>query len=247
MSKTLLSTAATAALLAMAPLAPGVAQAQQASPLTFNAGVFSEYRYRGISQSRFDPAVQAGADYAFPSGFYIGGWGSTIKWIKDSGGGADLEIDLYGGYKGTITEGVSYDVGALRYIYPSHGLGVSPDTQEFYGAITMGAFTLKYSHATSNLFGFAKSKGSGYVDLTASFDLGGGLTLAPHVGHQRVAGAGNGIYSYTDYSLTLSKDFNGLVPSIALIGTDAPKSSYAAPNGKGLGKGGIVVGLKYNF
>ena len=106
---------------------------------------------------------------------------------------------------------------------------------------------MKYSHATSNLFGFADSAGSGYLDVTATFDLGGGYMLAPHVGHQRVSGKGNGIYSYTDYSLTLSKDFSGVVPSITLIGTDAQAGSYVAPNGKQLGRSGVVVGLKYNF
>ena len=209
MNKTLLSSALTAALLSLGAAAPGMAQAQtaapEASPLTFNAGVVSEYRYRGISQTRFQPAVQGGADYAFSNGFYLGAWASTIKWIKDSKGGADVELDLYGGYKGTISEGLTYDVGALRYVYPSNGLKPSADTQEIYGAITAGAFTIKYSHATSNLFGFANSSGSGYLDVTGTFDLGGGYTLAPHVGHQRVDGKGNGIYSYTDYALTLRK------------------------------------------
>jgi uncharacterized protein (TIGR02001 family) len=251
MNKTLLSTALTAAVLAFGAAAPGSASAQTAapaaSPLTFNAGLVSEYRYRGISQTRFQPAVQGGADYAFANGFYLGAWASTIKWIKDAKGGADVELDLYGGYKGTIADGLSYDVGALRYVYPSNGLKPSADTQEVYGAITAGAFTIKYSHATSNLFGFADSSGSGYLDVTASFDLGNGYMLAPHVGHQRVAGKGNGIYSYTDYALTLSKDFSGVVPSISLIGTDAQKGSYVAPNGKQLGRSGVVVGLKYNF
>jgi len=251
MNKTLLSTALTAAMLALGAAAPGSASAQTAapaaSPLTFNAGLVSEYRYRGISQTRFQPAVQGGADYAFANGFYLGAWASTIKWIKDAKGGADVELDLYGGYKGTIADGLSYDVGALRYVYPSNGLKPSADTQEVYGAITAGAFTIKYSHATSNLFGFADSSGSGYLDVTASFDLGNGYMLAPHVGHQRVAGKGNGIYSYTDYALTLSKDFSGVVPSISLIGTDAQKGSYVAPNGNQLGRSGVVVGLKYNF
>lgn len=251
MYKTCLSFALTAALLSLGVATPGLAQAQtaapQANPLTFNAAVLSEYRYRGISQTRFQPAAQVGADYALSNGFYLGAWASNIKWIKDAKGGADLEIDLYGGYKGTISEGLTFDIGALRYVYPSNALKPSADTQEVYGAITAGAFTVKYSHATSNLFGFADSAGSGYLDVTGTFDLGSGYTLAPHVGHQRVTGKGNGIYSYTDYSLTLSKDFSGVVPSITLIGTDAPKGSYAAPNGKQLGRSGLVVGLKYNF
>lgn len=242
-----LSAAVSAALLGGATLMPMAAQAQEASPLTFNAALFSEYRYRGISQSRSQPAFQAGTDLALPGGFYVGAWASTIKWIKDAKGGSDVEIDVYGGMKGEIAKDVAYDVGLLQYAYPSNGLKPSANTLEAYGAVTVGPVTAKYSHSTTNLFGFADSKGSGYFDLTASFDLGDGLMLAPHVGYQKVAGKGNDIYSYTDYSLTLSKDFKGLVPSIAFVGTDAPKGSYVAPNGKNLGRNAVVVGLKYNF
>jgi len=100
------------------------AHAEDANPLSFNVGVVSDYRFRGISQTRFDPALQGGADYAFPnSGFYVGTWASTIRWIKDAGkiagvdtGSAPVEIDLYGGYKGDIVKDkLSYDVGLLQY------------------------------------------------------------------------------------------------------------------------------------
>ena len=245
--------ASTAALLAAMPLMSGVAHAQtaapapEASPLTFNASLMSEYRYRGISQSRSQPALQGGFDYAAPSGFYVGAWGSSIKWIKDSGGDAQVELDLYGGYKGTITEGLTYDVGVLQYYYPSAGLSVSPNTLEGYAALTVGPITAKYSHSTTNLFGFAGSKGSGYLDISASFDLGDGYALAPHLGHQNVAGKGNGAYSYTDIALTLSKDINGIVPSITFLATDAPAKSYVSPSGKNNGRSAVVVGVKYNF
>ena len=66
----------------------GLAQSQTTEPastLSFNVGATTDYRYRGISQSRLQPAVQGGIDYADKSGFYVGAWGSTIKWIKDSG------------------------------------------------------------------------------------------------------------------------------------------------------------------
>jgi hypothetical protein len=80
--------------------------------------------------------------------------------------------------------------------------------------------------------------------------MGNGFTLAPHVGYQDVKGAGNSIYSYTDYALTLGKDLgNGLSATAAVIGTNAKKDSYIssfAP-GKQLGKAGLVVGIKYAF
>ena len=233
--------------LVLGALAP-LAQAQSAAPessLSFNVGAVSEYRYRGISQSRLDPAVQGGFDYADKSGFYVGAWGSTIKWIKDAGGSANVEIDLYGGYKGAVGD-LAYDVGFLRYEYPSNKLAVSANTNEVYGALTFGPATLKYSHAVSNLFGYANSKNSYYLDASATFDLGDGYSLVPHVGYQSVKN--NSPYSYTDYALTLGKDLgNGLSATATAIGTNADKALYVTPAGKFTGKNGLVLGLKYTF
>jgi uncharacterized protein (TIGR02001 family) len=234
------------AVLLSTLVASGAALAQAATPdytLSYNVGVVTDYRYRGISQSRLKPALQGGADFAHSSGFYLGTWASTIKWIKDGGGDAKVEVDLYGGYKFNAGP-VAMDVGVLRYLYPSSSLGVNPDTTEIYAAGTWGPATLKYSHAVTNLFGFADSKGSGYLDLSATFDLGNGWSVIPHIGHQKVKN--NGAFSYTDYSVTVAKDLgSGLVASLAVVDTD--NNNYLAPNGKNLGKAGAVLGLKYSF
>ena len=243
---------ATPLMLAMSLAFAGNAMAQAApaapeSTMSFNVGGVNEYRYRGISQSRFDTALSGGADYADKSGVYVGVWGSSIKWIKDAGGKSNTEVDYYAGYKFTVGD-VGYDIGFLHYDYSGNALKPSANTNEFYGAATMGPVTLKYSQSTGNLFGFANSKGSSYVDLTATFDLGDGYSLVPHIGYQAVKGAGNGIYSYTDTALTLGKDLgNGLAASAAIIGTNAKTGSYVSPAGKQLGKSGLVVGLKYSF
>jgi len=229
--------------------------------LAFNVGAVSDYRYRGISQTRFKPAIQGGLDYT-AGGLYLGAWVSTIKWVKDAYGDSQVEVDLYAGYKGEIIKDtLTYDVGLLQYAYPSAKTTAwsasykDPNTTEIYGALTFGPATLKVSYALTNLFGNydfganKDSKGSTYVDLSASFDVGGGVMLSPHVGYQKVVNIANA--SYTDYSLTLSKDFSGLVPSIAIVGTDASKTFYvpggAANSSKFLGKSGVVVGIKYNF
>lgn len=231
----------------------GAAFAQTAAPaapapdytLSFNAGVVTDYRYRGLTQSRHQAAVQGGIDFAHSSGFYVGTWASTIKWVKDLGGDAPVEIDFYGGYKGTAGA-IGYDVGVLRYQYPGHDLETSPNTTELYGAVTYSMFTLKYSHAISDLFGFDDSKNSYYLDLSAAFDLGNGWSLTPHIGYQKVKVDGD--YSYTDYALTLGKDLgNGWSASAALIGTDANKANYRTVNDKFAGKTMVVVGIKYAF
>ena len=218
--------------------------------LAYNIGVFSDYRFRGLSQTRLEPALQGGVDFTHKSGFYLGAWASNIKWIKDLGGkNSNAEIDVYGGYRGTVSE-LGYDLGLLTYIYPGHRgfLPVNPETTEIYGALTYGPVTAKYSHAVTNAFGNANSRDSGYLEVAATFDLGKGWSVAPHVGHQRIAGTGNSFFSYTDYSLTVNYDFgNGLVASAAAVGTDANKGAYPTPKGKNTGRDGLVVGLKYSF
>lgn len=241
------------AFAALALTAGSAALAQ----LSYNIGAVSEYRYRGISQTAEAPALQGGADYAHSSGFYVGAWASQIRWIKEAGQAAgqdlkgDVELDLYGGYKGSITKELGFDVGYLRYEYVGNTLKdvttANPNTDELYGALTYGPVTFKYSYALSTLFGTPKSEGSTYADLSATFDLGSGYSVVPHVGRQEIAGDPAKGYSYTDYSVTLSKDFgNGLSASIAAIATNADENLYTV-NGRKLAKSTAVVGVKYTF
>jgi uncharacterized protein (TIGR02001 family) len=184
------------------------------------------------------------------SGFYVGAWGSSIKWIEDLGAtDGSVELDIYGGYKATVGD-VTYDVGVLRYEYLGNKLGkvsgaVNANTTELYGALTYGVFTAKYSNALTNTFGNANSKNSTYLDLSATFDLGNGLTLTPHAGRQVIKNGSP--YSYTDYSLSLGKDLGkGLSASLMAVSTNAKKTSYTAMN-KYLGKDALVAGIKYTF
>ena len=165
-SKLLLALLATssAAFAQTAPAAPEVPE------ITYNVGVVSQYRYRGIAQTKGDAALQGGVDYANANGFYLGAWGSTIKWIKDAAYGSNpqakgpVELDLYGGYKFEAA-GIAYDVGYLRYQYVGNtykdaapSANVNANTDEVYGAATYGPATLKYSQATSNLFGYSNTR-----------------------------------------------------------------------------------------
>ena len=249
-------------MLAMSLAAAGSAFAQAAAPaepessLSFNAGAVNEYRYRGISQSRLQPALQGGADYADKSGFYVGAWGSTIKWITDTAGvtSGNTELDLYGGYKGAAGD-VAYDVGFLRYEYSGNNYqratagGVNANTNEVYAAATYGVVTAKYSYAISDIFGNVNSKNSYYLDLSAALDLGDGYSLTPHVGRQTIKNS-SPTCGYNDFSATLGKDLgNGLSASLMAVTTNAEKActSYLTPAGKLNGGSGLVAGIKYTF
>jgi uncharacterized protein (TIGR02001 family) len=247
-SKIVLALLATSSA-AFAQTAPAAATPE----VTYNVGVVSQYRYRGIAQTKGDAALQGGVDYANANGFYLGAWGSTIKWIKDAGSDAKgpVELDLYGGYKFEAA-GIAYDVGYLRYEYVNNTYNkvpnaVNANTDEVYGAATYGVVTAKYSYAFSDLFGTANSKGSAYWDLSANFDLGNGYTLTPHAGRQVIKNSPN---SYTDIALTLGKDLgDGLSASVSAISTSVKDNAYYASTATSYNtaKNALVVGVKYSF
>ena len=254
-------------LCALASMHAGAAHAEDpAPPFSANISVTTDYRYRGISQTRLQPAVQGGLDYAHASGVYVGTWASTIKWIKDTGraagidaGNSRVEWDIYGGYKGEIAKDVGYDVGVLTYIYPGNKYknlsGANANTTELYGALTFGPVTVKYSHSVTNLFGFDDSKNSGYIEGAATFDVGGGFSITPHIGYQKVRGYSD--YSYIDYSIGASKEWNGFAVSLAVVGASTKSVSgnpgsyaYYSPDGsntKNLGRTGVVLAVKKTF
>ena len=220
----------------------GIADAQAGT--SGNVSLTSDYVFRGVSQSNQEPALQGGVEYAADNGFYIGSWGSSISWLSDLSSSAapissNVELDLYGGYRGTFGEAVSYDVGALYYWYPGDfpsGFN-SADTLEVYAGVTVAAsekisLGAKYSVAATDLFGYADSSGSGYLDLSANFVVAEGWTLGAHAGKQWIEGGGNGAFEYADWKLGITKAFdNGFSVGLAYTGTDADDTLYVNPYG----------------
>lgn len=231
-----------------AAFSAGAVHAEEATyDLSFNASATTDYRYRGISQSRLAPALQGGADFTHKAtGLYVGTWLSTIKWAKDAGGGGEAEIDVYAGKRGDIADGVSYDVGVLSYVYPSNGLKAVPgwsnaNTTELYGQLGYGPAYLKYSHSVTDLFGVPDSKNSGYLDIGANFEVASGTTLNLHVGRQGIT---HSAADYVDWKVGVTRDFGVVTGSLALVGTNI---DTAGPDGKNLSKGGLVATLTKTF
>jgi uncharacterized protein (TIGR02001 family) len=90
------------------------AEEEASGPIDVTATVtfVSDYRFRGVSLSSKDPALQAGLTVAHESGAYVGVWTSTIA----ENTGSDVELDLFAGFSGG--EAITYDIGATYYVYP---------------------------------------------------------------------------------------------------------------------------------
>ena len=251
--------------------------------LAYNIGAVSQYRFRGIEQTSGAPAIQGGVDFAHKSGVYLGAWASNVNWVKDFNGATqgNYEVDLYGGYKAEIMPGLGYDVGLITYQYPGNNSGAAgtpgnpgaantgytnANTSEFYLGLSYNIVSFKYSQSMGDFLGNVNSNASRYFEIAANFDLGNGFTLTPHVGRQTIpnqtSSAAPGVAAvtdgtaanYTDYALTLAKDFgNGWSATLAAVGTDAKDRGFYQTNSafynqnRFLGSNAAVIGAKYSF
>ena len=142
------------------------------SGLTFSANVAfaTEYRFRGVNLSDGEFAVQGGFDVSHSSGIYVGTWASNLD--EQTVGYGSTELDLYGGWSGDLSDGVSADIGVIYYLYPDAPAAAgNTDYVEFYGSLS---FSL------------------------ASVSVTPGIAYAPD---QSSLGSTDNLYLYTDVSV----------------------------------------------
>jgi uncharacterized protein (TIGR02001 family) len=218
-----------ATVLVAAAVVPAAAFAE--GGLSFNLGAVSLYKSSGIDQDSramksLRPAIQGGVDYEIGNGLYLGNWNSTGKF-----GGADLEVDLYGGYRGELVQGVSYDLGFASYIYPSSGGGWNGN--ELYGSLSYSIFTAKLTRGTSGSINKWSRLG-----LNVAQPLNDALTLKGGMGFRNKSNGNSGAY---DYSLGVAYDMgNNVSTSATVSGAQTSKAGDA-------GKSRLILGVSKSF
>lgn len=246
-----------ALLVAAAPLA---VQAEEKKPepdytLAGNAGLFSDYRFRGYTQTGYGPAFQGGIDFSHKSGFYVGNWNSNVE--QDLYNGASLEMDLYGGYKMSVGP-VGLDFGYLHYYYPNSGaLGsVKIKNGEIYAGASAGPVSAKLYYSVTNFFSLGQgtgtdTKGSWYLDLSASYEVIPSLTVAGHFGYQKIENGKTFLIDdkVSDYKVGVTYDLSGWGLGAAVVGTSKKNLFTTAKSGfnDGAGKAGVVVSVSKTF
>ncbi|WP_370189723.1 TorF family putative porin [Qipengyuania sp.] len=208
---------------------PAMAQSEEDSGFSTSANVAltTDYRFRGVSLSGGDPAVQGGFDVAHDSGFYIGTWASSIK-----GGPAygDLEFDIYAGWGGQLSDAVSVDVGVLYYIYPTEDLGLDTDYIEPYASVGVNfgpaeaTFGVAYAPKQDSLGGTDNL----YLYTDVGFGLPGTpVSLSGHLGYTDGALAPPLLAGTTDdtgldWSIGASVTQGKFEVGVAYIGVEGP-------------------------
>ena len=185
-----------------------VASAALAFAGVANAGDFSmtvtatsDYDFRGVTQSAQDPALQLSLDWAADNGFYVGAWGSNV----DFGDCCDenIELDLYAGFAGGDEEGLTYDVGAVWYSYPSAD---DLDYPEVWAGVAYGMFDVKLWYSWDF---FALDEDAFYLEGNMNIPLPAEFGLALHLGYSDGSAFDNleGFESYFDYSVGITRSF----------------------------------------
>lgn len=188
-----------------------------------NVAITTDYRFRGISQSDRDPALQGGFDYAHESGFYVGTWASSVDFgTADTGAaGGSIEWDFYGGFGKDINDNMSFDVGYIYYYYPSDNWTVDLDYQEFYGSFSFYDATIGLVYSDDY---FQSTEDFWYFYGDYSFPLGEIASLDGHLGFNDTDSAFGTGGSYVDWSIGVTASAVGLDFTLAYVDTDLSKS-----------------------
>jgi uncharacterized protein (TIGR02001 family) len=204
---------------AIAAVAAAPAFAQEVT-VSGNIALATDYAFRGVSQTDQSPAVQGGLDLSAGS-FYLGTWASNINFGT---GGANLELDVYGGYKFAAGP-VNFDVGVIGYLYPS----ASDDAAE----LDYWEGYIKPSIALSDQFTlggalyyspeFTGEVGDGlYYEANAAFTATPSLSFSGAVGYQTVDSE-TGLFgedSYSTWNVGGTYSALGLGFDLRYVGTD---------------------------
>lgn len=197
------------------------------------AAIVSDYRFRGLSQTSEEAAVQGWATVSHDSGFYVGFWGSNVDFLGSS------EIDAIVGYATEVSPGVTVDGGVTYYIYPG-GPTFATDYFEPYLSVKgdIGPVTAKVGAAY--VFEGQNAVGNDdniyvYGDLSAAIP-GTPVTVKAHYGYNDgFVGAGG---NYADYSFGAEASWKALTFGVSYINT----TGFANKAGKELaGADGTVV------
>ncbi|MFA5970301.1 MAG: TorF family putative porin [Sphingomonas sp.] len=258
-----------AALACAATAAPAFAEdADPAKPITVNGSValVSDYRFRGVSQSDNEFAIQGGITVTHESGLYGGIWASNLAgW--GTFGGANLELDLIGGYKRPVGP-VTVDVGLTWYNYPG-GASLTDFGEPYvklsttFGPISAlaGVAYAPKQRALGNFSNTPESRGQAQDNSYVWGDASIGVPLTPatakaHLGHSwGNPGLGpNGTSvtptgSYTDWSLGIDYPLGPLTLSVAYVDTDISQagSAYLQPNFSQTKDGSSIAGSRAVF
>ncbi len=199
--------------LAPAVLLTSFAHSAQAVEVSGTVTFTNDYRFHGITQTAGDAAVQGSVDLAFDNGAFAGVWGSNV----DFGDDANLEIDYYGGYAGSLTDELGYAVTLFYFQYPGYDAAdidfFEVDLQLFYKGATL-TYAIAPDYVNSGEDG-------NYLALDYSMGITDQVNLDLHAGHS----FGNywdgfDIGGYSDFSVGVSTSFSGLDISAAYLFND---------------------------
>jgi uncharacterized protein (TIGR02001 family) len=227
------------AISAIAMSAPAFAQEadeEAAGPITLTGGVavVSDYRFRGVSLSDKDFAVQPYLTVKHESGLYVGAWGSNLS----ENAGDDVEVDLYAGFAGG--EDLTYDIGATYYLYPGvSGLNYVEFTGKLgstYGPATVGV-QLSYVPSQDN----TGNDDNIYFGTNATIALPDSpISIVGSMGIEDGAfTAGN---EKVDWSLGLNAAVSGFTLGVSYV--DANRRTIFAPEDSAAG---VVFSVSYGF
>jgi uncharacterized protein (TIGR02001 family) len=168
--------------LAVALVAAAAGASAQVSGVV---AVVSDDRFRGVSLSNDQPALQADVVDDLPGGAYLGVFASDVELYGV--GSPQLEVDAYAGYARRLSGDLSVDLGVAQtavvgyvdYNYLEWHLGATRTGVD-------GSIGARLSYAPDY---FGQSLRTWYAEINGTYRLGAQAHLLGHAGYLRIDGA----------------------------------------------------------
>ena len=182
--------------------------AANAAEFAFNAGVASDYIFRGIDQTADAEGQLFGGVDVTQDQFYGG------LWVSNTGPDGDgaIEYDIYAGFKPSYF-GASFDLGVIYYGYTNNDSGsVSSDFDALelkaavsypLGPVTVGAAA--YYAPENGAFGDASTL---YLEANAAYTFEGGPTVSGAIGNYSIDDDLLVVDDYTTWNLGVTLPIN---------------------------------------
>lgn len=207
-----------------------------------SAAMTTDYRFRGLTQTQNDPAVQVGFQLDHSTGLYAGVWGSNVHF---GGEGPHLELDPYIGYAKTFENlpgAPTVDVGVWYYAYPGYS---DSNFVEYYAGIGFESLALEGDSLSTYVYytddNLAASDDAWYLNVGYSVPFGAGFGGVAAVGFNDVKNGSDHVWDWKVGATYEFQSISGFSAELAAVGTDTETKGESNAFKRGVETGAVFT------
>lgn len=218
-----------------------------------SAAMTTDYRFRGLTQTKSDPAIQVGFQLDHSTGLYAGVWGSNVDFgvtLNEDDGSFEadsphLELDPYIGYAKTFENlpgAPTLDVGVWYYAYPGKS---DLNFVEYYASVGFDGLVAEGDSVSTYVYYTDDNLGGGddawYLNASYSVPFGAGFGGVAAVGFNDVKNGSDHVWDWKVGATYEFQSISGFSAELAAVGTDTETKGESSAYKRGVETGAVFT------